>query len=362
MNGGHPISVHVKRSLAGFTLDAAFTAPGRGVTALFGPSGAGKTSILRAIAGLDHDISGSVHVGGAAWLDTATRTCLPPHRRPVGFVFQDAHLFAHIDVRGNLEFGARRARGSATAGSFKEVVALLGLGHLLDRRPEMLSGGERRRVAIGRALLVAPAVLLMDEPLVGLDGARKQEIMPWLERLHRETELPILYVSHDIDEVARLADHLVVLDNGNVTTSGQLAEVLARLDPPLHRGPDSGVVLETVIAGRDAAWHLCRAEFEGGSLWLPDHGRSAGSRVRVLVKARDVSLTLGRSEESSVLNVLPAIVEGIADGAHPALALVRVRVGASPLLAQVTRRSAATLGLVPGTAVWAQVKSAALLD
>ena len=356
------ITVRLRRERPGFSLDVDLALPGRGVTALFGPSGAGKTTLLRSIAGLEAGVTGAVAVNGEVWQDSSQGTWLPPHRRRVGFVFQDADLFAHLDVRGNLAYGERRARVAAPARHRDEVIELLGLGALLDRRPATLSGGERRRAAIARALLVEPAVLLLDEPMAGLDAARRHEILPWLERLHRQAALPILYVTHDVDEVARLADHLVVLASGRVAAAGPLGQVLARLDPPLPLGDEAGVVLEAVIGMRDEPWQLCRADFTGGGLWLADRGKAAGSRVRVRVLARDVSLALTSPQGSSILNALPGQVDGIVDDAHPALALVRVRLGEAALLARVTRRSVASLGLAPGSRVWAQVKSAAVME
>ena len=356
------LRLRLRRPLAAFTLEVDLELPGRGVTALFGPSGAGKTTLLRAIAGLDRQAAGLVAVGDRVWQDTGRGVRLPAHRRAVGYVFQEADLFAHLDVRANLLYGARRAKVAGLGRKLAEVAGLLGLESLLDRRPATLSGGERRRAAIARALLVEPDVLLLDEPLAGIDAARKDEILPWLERLHRAAPLPILYVSHEMAEVARLADHLVVLDRGQVTASGALGPTLAALAPALPMGDEAGVVLEAVIAARDADWHLCRAEFAGGALWLRDQGRDRGARVRVRVLARDVSLALQPAADTSILNALPATVDAVADDHHPALVLVRVRAGDSALLARVTRRSAAALALAPGTAVWAQVKSAAVLD
>jgi molybdate transport system ATP-binding protein len=359
---GPSLCLGLRRPLADFTLTVDAELPGQGITAVFGPSGAGKTTLLRAIAGLDRQATGRLSVGGRIWQDSERGLFLPAHRRPVGYVFQEADLFAHLNVRANLLFGARRAKVADLPRKLAEVADLLGLGTLLGRRPGTLSGGERRRAAIARALLVDPAVLLLDEPLAGVDAARRDEILPWLERLHRASRVPILYVSHSLDEVARLADHLVVLDRGRVTAAGPLGPPLATLEPPLPVGDEAGVVLEAVIAARDARWHLCRADVAGGSLWLRDQGRPVGAAARVRVLARDVSLALQPAAESSILNVLPAVVDAVAEEAHPALALVRVRIGPGVLLARVTRRSVAALQLVPGRAVWAQVKSAAILD
>ncbi len=359
------IVARLRRPLADFALDLSLEMPGTGVTALFGPSGAGKTTLLRVIAGLDRAAVGFLEVRGAVWQDSDAGVFVPPHRRPVGYVFQDADLFAHLDVRANLLYGARRVRRAHDSARFDAVVAMLGLGDLLARRPTTLSGGERRRAAIARALLVEPALLLLDEPLTGLDAARRDEILPWLERLHREAALPILYVSHAVAEVAQLADHLVVIERGRVADAGAVAETLAGLGAHLPAGQDAGVVLEAVVGERDAAWHLCRADFAGAGVWLADGGRAIGSALRLRIRADDVGLAAGPAARTSVLNQLPAVVEAVGeavgDAGHPSLALVRVRVGATPLLARVTRRSVEVLGLAPGVAVVAQVKAASIL-
>jgi molybdate transport system ATP-binding protein len=344
-----------------FTLDVDLALPPRGVTALFGPSGSGKTTLLRCIAGLER-AQGRLAVDGEVWQDA--RQWRPPHRRPLGFVFQEASLFPHLSVRGNLHYGLKRAHRAhrADGASLDQAIALLGIGHLLERSPEGLSGGERQRVAIARALAVGPRLLLLDEPLASLDAQRKQEILPYLERLHAELRIPMFYVSHAPDEVARLADHLVVLAQGRVQAQGPLAETVARLDLPLQMGEDRGVVLQARVAEIDTQWHLARLAFDGGHLWLPDHGLPTGRAVRVRVLARDVSLARHQPAASSIQNVLPGTLEAVADDAHPGLVLVRLRVGPTPLLARLTRRSLAALDLQPGRAVWVQVKTVALMD
>jgi molybdate transport system ATP-binding protein len=343
----------------GFALDVDLALPSQGVTALFGPSGSGKTTLLRCIAGLERAEGGRLAVDGEVWQDE--RTWLPTHRRPLGYVFQEASLFPHLSVRGNLRFGLKRT-GRADTGSLEQAIALLGIGHLLDRRPQGLSGGERQRVAIARALAVGPRLLLLDEPLASLDLARKQEILPYLERLHAELRIPLLYVSHSPDEVARLADHLVVLEQGRVRAQGPLADTVARLDLPVALGEDRGVVIEARVAEIDEPWHLARLAFDGGHLWLPDHGLPPGRAVRVRVLARDVSLAQDPPGPSSIQNVLQGEVEAVADDAHPGLALVRLRIGPTPLLARVTRRSLAALQVEPRAVLWVQVKSVALMD
>jgi molybdate transport system ATP-binding protein len=298
-------------------------------------------------------------VNGQVWQEAAT--FLPTHRRPLGYVFQEASLFPHLSVRRNLDYGLKRVPAAERRVDMARVLDLLGIGHLLDRRPEGLSGGERQRVAIARALATSPRLLLMDEPLAALDLARRQEILPYLERLHDELEMPVLYVSHAPDEVARLADHIVVMEAGRAVAQGPLAETLARLDLPIRLGEDAGVVLEAVVAERDAEWGLVRVEYPGGGLWVRDGGHAHGQRVRVRILARDVSLALTRHAGTSILNILPAVVRELTEDGHPALSLVRLDVGGAPLLARLTRRSAHALGLVPGTLCHAQIKAVALV-
>lgn len=353
------IAARFRLERPGFTLDVDLTLPGRGVTALFGPSGSGKTSLLRLIAGLERVREGRLVMKGEVWQDG--RRALPVHKRPLGYVFQEASLFPHLTARANLEYGLRRAAEPLDGPALAQLIDLLGIDHLLDRYPHALSGGERQRVAIARALAVRPRLLLMDEPLSALDHARKQEILPYLERLHDALDIPVLYVSHAADEVARLADHLVVLQAGRVVAEGPLAETLARLDLPVRLGDEAGVVIEAQVSERDENWHLIRVDFAGGQFWTRDSGHPVGAHVRVRVLARDVSIALERSLDTSILNTLPAVVEAIAEDEHPALALVRLRLGPTPLLARLTRRSVQGLGLEPGRVVIAQVKAVALL-
>lgn len=343
----------------GFALDVDLNLPGRGVTVLFGHSGSGKTTILRCLAGLERAPGSWVVFKGRIWQDA--QTWLPTHQRPLGYVFQEASLFPHLSVLGNLEYGRQRT-AAAERISLEQAIELLGIGHLLSRQPDSLSGGERQRVGIARALAVSPEILLLDEPLAALDLQRKREILPYLERLRDELDIPMVYVSHAPDEVARLADHLVVLDGGRVVGAGTLAETLARIDLPIRLGEDVGVVLDAVVDTVDASWQLCRVAFPGGSLWTRDQGIAPGKSVRVRVLARDVSLALGESSHTSIQNILPGVVDRIGPDDHPGLLLVRVTIGSSSLIARLTRRSADQLALEPGKPVFAQVKSVALLE
>jgi molybdate transport system ATP-binding protein len=354
-----PIYARFRANLGDFSLDVDLELPGRGVTALFGHSGSGKTTLLRCIAGLQRT-QGELRVNAEVWQDDSV--FLPVHRRALAYVFQEASLFPHLSVRRNLEYGYRRIPESERQVRFEHAVEWLGLGAMLERAPDRLSGGERQRVAIARALLTSPRLLLMDEPLSALDHKSKGEILPYLERLHDRLSIPLLYVTHSPDEVARLADHLVVMEDGRALANGPLAETLARLDLPIRHEEDAGVVLEASVAECDPTWHLVRAEFPGGSMWVRDIGVEMGQRLRLRVLARDVSLALDRHEDVSILNLLPARVTEIAANGHPAVRLVRVAVGETPLISRLTARSVDALGLVPGKQVWVQVKSVAVIE
>ncbi len=357
------IDLGLRLPRAGFTLDLALQLPSRGVSALFGPSGCGKTTVLRALAGLVR-AAGHVRVNGEAWQDDAAARFVPTHRRPLGYVIQEAALFPHLDVQRNVTYGLLRTPVASRRIPLDQVVQLLDIGPLMMRRPATLSGGERQRVAIARALATSPQLLLMDEPLAALDAPRKAEVLPYLQRLQAELALPIVYVSHALDEVAQLADHLVLLQAGRVTAAGPLQELLSRIDLPLAQGEGAGVVLEGVVAERDAQWQLARLDVAAGpcQLWARDTGLPLGRRVRLRVLARDVSVTREAQSATSIGNQLPGVVEAIADDAHPALALVQVRVGGVSITARLTRRSAHALALAPGLPVWAQVKTVALLE
>ena len=346
----------------GFALDAAFDAPGPGVTALFGPSGCGKSTILAAVAGLLRPRQGRVALDGDVLLDTARGVFVPPERRRCGVVFQDSRLFPHLGVEANLRYGLRRAPRGAEGPGFDAVVALLGIGPLLGRRPVGLSGGERQRVALGRALLSRPRLLLMDEPLASLDAARRAEVLPFLARLRDAVGLPILYVTHALEEVDALADTLVLLDAGRVLATGPVEALSARTDLPALGGRrDAGAVLGCTVLAHDAARGLTRLGFPGGELLVPlRDGEAPGTRLRLRLRARDVSVATERPRGISMHNVLPctlAAVEAVPGAPHEAF--LRLGVGPSTLLARVTRDAVAGLGLAPGRAVWALVKSVA---
>ena len=346
-----------------FQLEVDLDLPGRGVTALFGPSGSGKTSLLRCVAGLEHPPHGRLNINGEQWQDSRRQLFVPPHKRPLGYVFQEASLFEHLSVRGNLEYGRKRVAPSERRIDFDQAVALLGIEHLLERLPARLSGGERQRVGIARALLTSPRLLLLDEPLAALDPQRKQEILPYLERLHDELDMPILYVSHAPDEVARLADHLVLLEQGRVQSSGPVGELLARLDLPLAQAEDAGVILQARVSGHDADYQLLQLSLPGCAtpLRVAHPPVPSGQPMRLKVHARDVSLSLEKPAHSSILNLLPATVHSQRQADNPAHILVRLDLAGSALLARITRYSRDQLGLHEGQQLWVQIKSVALL-
>lgn len=341
-----------------FTLALDLQLPGEGISAVFGASGSGKTTLLRCVAGLAPVQSGSIVINNETWHDS--RLSLPAHERPVGYVFQEASLFEHLTAAGNLEFAEKRVQGLDEGTGFpierKQIVELMGIDRLLQRRPSQLSGGERQRVAIARALLIRPRLLLMDEPLAALDAGHKQEILPYLETLHREIQIPVLYVTHSVDEVSRLADHLLVLQDGQALASGPVGPILSGL----RLGDEAGAVLEGQLKARDTQWNLALFSFAGGELWVRDRGQPLHADTRVRVLARDVSLSLAPAQQSSILNSLPAVVASIEEN-DEAMALVGLRLGDASLSARVSRRSVAELALRPGLPVYAQVKSVAIL-
>jgi len=350
---------HVRRG--GFRLEAELSVPARGVTAIFGESGSGKTTLLRAIAGLEANPGGYLRIGESVWQDE--ERFVPVHRRVLGYVFQESSLFAHLSVRGNLEFGrkrAQRASGKGGAVDFSEAVELLGIESLLPRAVGQLSGGERQRVSIARALLRNPRLLLMDEPLTGLDLRTRHEILPFIERLHTELSVPVLYVSHAPDEVARLADYLVLLDKGRIVATGPIDAMLTRLDLPLAHGDQAEALIEAVVASHDDEFGLTLLDFPAGRFSVPRKNLQIGAAVRLRILARDVSLTLERQANTSILNIFPATVEAISRE-NESQNLVRLDANGVPVLSLVTRKSTSALGLVPGKRVFAQAKSIALL-
>ncbi len=350
------LSVDVHHRLGDFRLEAAFESSGR-LTALFGASGSGKSSLVNLIGGLLRPDQGRIAVDGRVLVDTARRIWVPSHRRRIGYVFQDARLFPHLSVGQNLRYGRFFTPAAERYAEFDRVTDLLGLAHLLDRRPNLLSGGEKQRVAIGRALIASPRLILMDEPLASLDDARKAEILPYVERLRDDIRIPIVYVSHSIAEVGRLATDVVALSAGHVLAAGPATSVLSRLDLlPDEDRDEAGALLEFQVAGHEDADGLTVLRSRGGEWRVPRLDLPAATRVRARVRARDVMVATEEPRGISALNVLPGVVAEIAAGERSD-ALVAIDCGGDRILARITRRSLATLGLQPGRPVFALVKA-----
>lgn len=341
----------------GFALDVGFTAPERGVTALFGPSGCGKSTVLAAVAGLLRPREGRVTLGGTVMLDTARGVFMAAERRRSAVVFQDARLFPHLSVETNLRYGLRRAPRDAEGPGFDEVVALLGIAPLLGRRPGRLSGGERQRVALGRALLSRPRLLLMDEPLAALDAARRGEVLPFLARLRDTTRIPILYVTHALDEVDALADRLVLLEGGRVLASGTAEELAARTDLPLASRRDGGALIGCTVAEHDDQRGLTHLDFPGGVFLVPLRREAVGARARIRLRARDVAVATEPPRGMSTQNILPATLVEIGEAQGMQEIFLTLAIGPTRLFARVTRDSVTRLELRPGMALWAVVKA-----
>ncbi|MHC8326734.1 molybdenum ABC transporter ATP-binding protein [Pseudomonas sp. LB1P83] len=357
------IHTRLKLRYSGFALEVDLQLPGRGVTALYGHSGSGKTTCLRCIAGLEQAEQGFIQVNDEVWQDSDRKIFVPPHKRALGYVFQEASLFPHLSVLANLEFGLKRIPKLQRRVDMAHATELLGIGHLLDRHPQHLSGGERQRIGIARALLTSPKLLLMDEPLAALDSQRKNEILPYLQRLHDELDIPVLYVSHSQDEVARLADHIVLLSDGKALASGPVGETLARLDLPLALGDDAGVVIEGQVSAYDPHYQLLTLQLPGTdlSIRVAHAPMSQGQALRCKVQARDVSLSLQGDGQSSILNRLPVTVISEIGADNAAHVLIRLNAAGTPLLARITRYSRDQLGVHPGQQLWAQIKAVAVL-
>ena len=356
---GAGISASFQQAFDAFTLDVDVTFAGQGVSAVFGASGSGKTTLLRCLAGLHRSKAGRMQVGGEVWQDESLNIFKPVHQRPIGVVFQDANLFAHLTVAQNLAYGLSRVPAHERKLSLNQAIELLGLEQLLSRTTAALSGGERQRVGIARALATSPRLLLMDEPLASLDAQRKAEVLPYLETLARQN-VPIVYVSHALDEVARLADHVVLLSAGRVIAAGPALDLITRLDLPLAHGDAAAAVIDAVVSHTEPHYHLSYAQFSGGQISLVNSRLSVGQAVRVRVQARDVSISLLQPLQTSVQNILSAVVINLAEDG-PGQVMVALNVGGATLLARLTQKSADALALAPGKAVFAQVKGVAVL-
>jgi len=355
------IKARFELSYDDFSLDVDLTWPSTGVTVLFGHSGSGKTTLLRCIAGLEKAPKGYLEINGRIWQDSEQQIFLPTHKRPLGYVFQEANLFTHLSVLANLHYGLKRVKNNLGLIKLNQIIELLGIGHLLTRMPNNLSGGERQRVAIARALALNPEILLMDEPLASLDFKRKQEILPYLSRLHQQLDIPVVYVTHSQQEVAQLADTLVILEDGGILASGPLSETQSRLDLPQAQEREAATVWQVTIAEHESDYHLTRVEFDGGTLSLTAVDADIGTELRVQIYARDVSITLTEPSATSILNVLPAVINQLTVGREHQ-AVVQLQLGQQLLLAHITRKSLLLLDLQIGMSVFVQIKGTSILN
>lgn len=364
MNNNTGIHASFKLQLASkneetFELDVDLCLPAKGISVIFGHSGSGKTTLLRCLAGLEKADHGELIVNDEVWQDAENFT--PPHQRPIGYVFQESSLFPHLTALKNLNYAIKRARRPFNKSLYTRVISVMGIEGIFNRYPYQLSGGERQRVAIARALLIQPQLLLMDEPLASLDASRKQEILPYIEKLPSRFNIPIVYVSHSMNEVTRLADHTVVLGQGNIIAQGEPSAIFSRLDLSMGFQDDLGVILSGTISERDTQWHLARVAFADSTMWIRDDGDTIGQTIRVRILAKDVSLTLAPHSDSSIQNILPVEVVEIAKDSDTAMSLIRLKMGREFLIARITSRATTQLRLVPGKQAWAQIKSVAIV-
>ena len=344
-----------------YELNFDLSLPGSGITALFGASGAGKSTLLRAVAGLVKPANGIIRIGGTSWQDDTSKLFVPTYKRPLGFVFQDARLFSHLNIIDNLQYGMKRIRTEQRRISLEKAVDLLGIGHLLDRMPDTLSGGEKQRVSIARALATSPDIMLMDEPLAALDMKRKSEIIPYLQRLNEELGIPVLYVSHALEEVSTLADHLVLLEKGRILASGATKDMLTRLDLPLAYYDTASAIVQGKIIAEDPRFCLSTLAFPGGLVYLPTGRFRTGEQVRLRIQARDVSLATIKPEQTSILNILETTVVAISPQSGGEV-MVELDAKGTRLLSRITSKSASILKLDTGKHVYAQIKGIAVLE
>ncbi|ETI58348.1 molybdenum ABC transporter ATP-binding protein [Marinomonas profundimaris] len=350
-----------RKGTSDFLLDVDLQIPNTGVTALFGPSGSGKTTLLRCIAGLEKKTKGLVRLNDDTWQNH--QTFLAPHLRPIGYVFQDANLFPHLTAQENLQFSIKRADKHQSVISYADVIQLMGIESVLSQYPAQLSGGERQRVAIARALLIQPKLLLMDEPLSALDDALKQDILPYLEQLCHRANIPIIYVSHSLDEVIRLADYMIVLEKGNVIEEGEIQTLLGKLGTTFSKYQDASVVITGTVSQQEEKWGLSWLCFSDQTIAFKKGKEQLGSTLRLRIQSKDVSLSLSEHSDSSILNRLTVTIDDmISDPKDPSMIMVRLLAGSTPILARITTLSAHKLSLQKGQTVIAQIKSVAVLS
>ena len=342
-----------------FRLDVELCLPGKGITAVFGESGSGKTTLLRCIAGLEKRTDGIVRMKSEVWQEE--NLFLSTSLRHVGYVFQEPSLFPHLTVQGNMQFGVKRRGQEVDSNDIEEIVRLLDLGDLLNDYPSKLSGGEKQRVAIARAILTRPKLLLMDEPLAALDTNRKREFLPYLEAIRERLETPIIYVTHSMEEVGRLSDYLVIMREGKAVSTGTLTEVLGDVNCPNIFGEEASVVIEGIVVERDSDWHLIKAKFSGGELWLRDTGEELGKKIRIRVLARDVSLALEDYAETSIINRIKTKVAHVHSDTDAAMLMVTLLCEDTKIISKISKRSADALNIKVGQEVWSQIKSVAIL-
>lgn len=355
------IQAKFKLNYAKFCLDVDVSLPGTGVTVLFGDSGSGKTTLLRCIAGLQKAPYGFLEINQQVWQNSSLNIFLPTHKRPLGYVFQEANLFPHLSVAGNLQFGLKRIGKRLDADHVQPILNLLGIEHLLNRRPDGLSGGERQRVAIARALVLNPELLLMDEPLASLDNKRKQEFLPFLVDLHSQLNIPVLYVTHSRQEVAQLADYLLLLKNGQVEACGELAVMQNKLNDSYAVEREATSIWEVTVLYHEQDFYLTHVDFGGGKLYLPFVNVKQNTRIRIQINASDVSISLSLPSGSSILNILSATVQEI-NSSDYGLCKIRLRVGLQNLVALITRKSLGMLNLQAGMEVYVQIKGSSILN
>jgi len=359
MNGSGTLNIQLRDQLGAFRLDVNTQLPSDGITAVFGPSGCGKSTLLRCLSGL-HQAEGHLHFRGQCWQNNSF--FLAPHKRPVAMVFQDNQLFPHRTVEDNIDYGFKRSRASEHAITPEQCIQWFGIKPLLKRYPGQLSGGEKQRVALARAMACNPELLVMDEALSALDQQSKRAILDVVLNLPSSLGMPIIYVSHVIEEVARIADYLAIMKSGQIVAHGPLQEVLADPDLELAQRDDAGVVIEARVLPCDSAHHLQKARFDGGELWFADLGAQVGDTLRLRLLARDISVSLTEHVDQSILNILPARVEAIRPGSHPATCMLRLNVGNSSVLSRLTKASVERLGIHEGQNLWVQIKSVAVIE